>query len=214
MGLVGELTRQSATVGQALRTLAVHQHLNSAGGLTFFIEHGAMVDLGYAIYYPGVVGADQIYDAVLATGYNYLRQLCGPAWKPAEVLLAHKKPLDSEPHRRFFKVQPHFNAEITALRFSATWLERKVEGYDPARRQVALQRARDADRGVLSNRVSRALRTLMLHGKHSGDDVASMLAMHRRTLNRRLKAEGTTFQHLLDDVRFAVARQLLTDDLR
>jgi hypothetical protein len=26
--------------------------------------------------------------------------------------------------------------------------------------------------------------------------------MHHRTLNRRLKAEGTTFQELLDEVRF------------
>jgi AraC-like DNA-binding protein len=33
--------------------------------------------------------------------------------------------------------------------------------------------------------------------------------MHRRTLNRRLSAEGTTFQHVLDRVRFAVAKELL-----
>jgi AraC-like DNA-binding protein len=33
--------------------------------------------------------------------------------------------------------------------------------------------------------------------------------MHRRTLNRRLRAEGTTFQQLLDEVRFEAACQLL-----
>jgi AraC-like DNA-binding protein len=33
--------------------------------------------------------------------------------------------------------------------------------------------------------------------------------MHHRTLNRRLKAEGTTFQELLDEVRFEAACQLL-----
>src|SRR5436305_2062051 len=33
LGLVGELMRHSATVNQALRTLTVYQHLNSAGGL-------------------------------------------------------------------------------------------------------------------------------------------------------------------------------------
>jgi len=36
------------------------------------------------------------------------------------------------------------------------------------------------------------------------------LAMHRRTLNRRLKAQGTTFREVLEDVRFEAARQLLT----
>ena len=211
LGLVGELTRHSASVGEALRTLTMYQHLNSAGGLAFLLEHGHTVDFGYAIYYPDAVGADQIYDAALAACFNYLRELCGPEWTPSEVLLAHKNPLDREPYRRLFKVQPRFNAEYSALRFSATWLDRKTEGSDPARRRLALQLANQTDRGLLIDQVFRALRVLLLHGKHSGDEVADMLAMHRRTLNRRLKAEGTTFQQLLDEVRFAVARQLLSD---
>jgi AraC-like DNA-binding protein len=33
--------------------------------------------------------------------------------------------------------------------------------------------------------------------------------MHGRTLNRRLKARGTTFQSLVDEVRYEIARQLL-----
>jgi transcriptional regulator GlxA family with amidase domain len=33
--------------------------------------------------------------------------------------------------------------------------------------------------------------------------------MHRRTLNRRLEAQGTTFQNVLDEVRLESARQLL-----
>ena len=38
-----------------------------------------------------------------------------------------------------------------------------------------------------------------------------MLAMHRRTLNRRLKAQGMTFQEILDQVRYEVARELLAE---
>jgi AraC-like DNA-binding protein len=33
--------------------------------------------------------------------------------------------------------------------------------------------------------------------------------MHRRTLNRRLKEHDTTFQQILDTVRFTVAKELL-----
>ena len=62
--------------------------------------------------------------------------------------------------------------------------------------------------------VSRALRVLLLEGKTSGDEVAQALAIHRRTLNRRLKDHGTTFQRVLDEVRFSVARQFLaTSDI-
>jgi AraC-like DNA-binding protein len=52
---------------------------------------------------------------------------------------------------------------------------------------------------------------LLLKGHCSGDDVAQILAMHRRTLNRRLKAQGTTFQATLGEVRYTVARELLRE---
>jgi len=211
LGLVGELVRHSATVHQALRTLTVYQHLNSAGGLPFLLRHGDTADLGYAIYHPGIVGAEQIYDAVLAAGVNQLRELCGPGWMPTAVSFSHKKPTDAEPHRRLFRVQPRFDAELSFLRFSAAWLDHRIEGNNPIRRRAALELAHHAERDVVVERVARALRTLLLHGKHSGNDVADMLAMHRRTLNRRLKAEGTTFQGVLDGVRFTVARELLSD---
>jgi hypothetical protein len=46
IGLVGELVRHSPTVGDALRTLTVYQHLNSGGGLAFLIERPGIVEIG------------------------------------------------------------------------------------------------------------------------------------------------------------------------
>jgi AraC-like DNA-binding protein len=58
-------------------------------------------------------------------------------------------------------------------------------------------------------RLRRTLRILLLAEAASGDQVARLLSMHRRTLNRRLKAEGTTFRELLDEVRFEAACRML-----
>jgi len=211
LGLVGELARNSQSVRQALETLTTYQHLNSGGGLGFLMERGCTVDAGYAIYHANVSGTDQIYDCVLAGSFNFLRELCGPDWTPSEVFIPHAKPPDSGPYRRLFKAPLRFDSEFCAIRFSDYWMDRAVEGCDCARRQLALRVAEQAGPGALINQVSRTLRLLLLHGKNSGDDVAHALSMHRRTLNRRLKAEGTTFQHTLDCVRFEVARQLLSD---
>lgn len=210
LGVLGELARNCATVGEALEALTVHQHLNSAGGLAFLIKRGQVADLGYAIYHPGVTGADQTYDTILAAGFSYMRELCGPAWLPSEVLFPHVKPRDVTQYRNLFKVQPRFNAEICALRFPAYWLERPVADADPNRRRAAEKIVGIMDRSGLVEQVYRALRLLLIEGRNSGDDVADMLSMHRRTLNRRLKAQGTTFQEVLDQVRFGVARQLLS----
>jgi AraC-like DNA-binding protein len=53
--------------------------------------------------------------------------------------------------------------------------------------------------------------SLKIDGKGFGADVAQVLAMHLRTLNRRLRDQRTTFQDVLDRVRFAVANELLED---
>lgn len=211
LGMLGDLMRHSATVGRALDALTVFQHLNSEGGLAFLLKRGDFVDLGYAMYHPSMPGAGQMYDAALATAMNFMMELCGPTWKPYEVFLAHAKPHDVAQYRAFFKVAPRFDAEFCALRFHAKDLALPVDGADPIAYRRAERLARRAGPPDFIQQVYRGLRRLMLENRHSGDDLAQLLAIHRRTLNRRLKAEGTTFQRVLDDVRFAVARDLLAN---
>ena len=142
---------------------------------------------------------------------NIMRELCGEEWAPSEVLLTRAPPADTAPYRQRFRAPVRFNSEFCALRFPSSWLEHPNAGADAAR----LRKARDqiiasADAPVIQL-VSRALRKLLILGRASGDEVAQALAMHRRTLNRRLSAEGTTFQRILDQVRFAVAKEFLED---
>jgi AraC-like DNA-binding protein len=73
-----------------------------------------------------------------------------------------------------------------------------------AERQVAA-----AERRSLVNDLKRVLRVEMLRGATSASHVAQILKLHRRTLNRRLSDCGTSFQQLLDEVRYDSARHLL-----
>lgn len=211
LGTLGALMRHAGTVGRALDALTVFQHINSEGGLAFLLKRGDFVDLGYAMYHPSMAGAGQMYDAALAVAMNFMMELCGPTWKPYEVFLAHAKPDDIAQYRAFFKVAPRFDAEVCMLRFPAKDLALPVDGADPASYRRAERLARRAGPPDFLQQAYRGLRRLMLDNRHSGDDLAQLLAMHRRTLNRRLKDEGTTFQHVLDDLRFELARDLLSN---
>ena len=92
--------------------------------------------------------------------------------------------------------------------FPADVLDRPTPEVDPKRfRELELQA--QAHGIELVSQLRRALRTLLLSGRSSADAVAQILSMHRRTLNRRLNAHGTTFQKVLDEVRFEAACQLL-----
>lgn len=209
LGLVGQLMRHAPTVGEALRSAIVHHHLNSQGGVVFLREHEAMAELGYAIYHRGTEGTGQIYDGVLASLVNFMRELCGPAWVPAEVRLARAAPADAGPYRRLFRCRVRFDSELNALRFPAEWLERPVASGDAGVLRVLERQASALAQPDLVEKLRRSLRVLLLQRVVSGDAVADMLAMHRRTLNRRLQAQGTTFRAVLEDVRFEAACQLL-----
>jgi AraC-like DNA-binding protein len=41
--------------------------------------------------------------------------------------------------------------------------------------------------------------------------IAKQLGMHERTLNRRLREEGSTFRQELREIRFSIAKHLLAD---
>ena len=209
LGVVGEVMRNSPTVGDALRALVHFQIINCGGAVPFVRRADRSADFGCAIYESGMPSVDQATDMYVATGVNFLRELCGPDWSPSEIFLPYSRPENIEQQRHFFRVQPHFDAEVCAIRFAAEWLRAPIEGADPHRLRAATAEATAQLTPDILQAVRRSLRLLMLDGRNSGDDVAKMLNLHRRTLNRRLKDAGTTFQAQLDLVRFEAARQLL-----
>lgn len=209
LGPMAEIVRHSATLGEALETLVAYQHVNSAGSLSFMMRRATIVDFGYAIYYERIAGADQLYDYALAAALNFIQELVGPAWMPSEVFLPHAGPADRTHYRRMFKLVPHFDSEMCALRFPAYWLDRPVMEGDPQRKRAALTRLDRKDPDLVQQAL-RNVRLLLLREGSSGDALADMLSLQRRTLNRRLRERGTTFQELLDRVRFEAARQLLS----
>lgn len=212
LGIIGQLLQQSPDVGSALRGAILHAHLRDRGAVPVLsVERGVAV-LSYLIYQPGVEGAIQIYDGVITVFFNLLRALCGPAWYPTEVLFSHHRPSNIEPYRDFFRVPLRFDREQTALVFPSKWLDCAVGGADPVPRQQIERRIAalaSLDHRDLASEIRRVLRVLLITHRSSLEQVAQLFSMHGRTLNRRLKAQGTTLQVLVNEVRYEIARQLV-----
>ena len=62
---------------------------------------------------------------------------------------------------------------------------------------------------VWTGRVKHAIRPLILRGQPTTASMAASFGLNVRTLARHLEREGTTFQTLLDIVRYNMARELL-----
>ena len=212
LGLLGGLMQHSPTVGDAVRSFVRHLHLQDRGATSLLTVEGGVAVLSYGIYEPGVESADQISDAAIATILNLMRALCGPEWTPTEVLLPRRPPADLIPYRRLFQAPVRFDEETAALVFPARWLVNRISGREMvfhelfAERIAELEAAPEVD---FRDELRRILRSTLLNSSCSAGTVANLFSMHRRTLNRRLRAEGTGFRTIVEEMRFEIACQML-----
>jgi len=214
LGLVGLLVKYSPDVKTALQSLVRYLHLQVRGASTFLHVDNRTATLGYDIYQPRVEATDQIGAGAVAMLFNIMRSLCGPDWKPVEVLFAQRKPEDAGPFRRFFRAPLIFDTEKNALVFADDWLNRSLPGADPELSRL-LQKQIDAlearHRDDFPEQVRSVLHTALVTGHAKAEQVATLFSVHSRTLNRRLNAFGTGFRELVDEGRFGIARQMLED---
>jgi AraC-like DNA-binding protein len=213
-GFVGLLAKYSSSVNSALGTLIRFLHLHVRGATTTLTIDSGLALLEYQIYQKGALGNDQVGAGATAVMFNFLRELCGDDWQAVEIRIAHSQPDDVRPYSDYFGAQLHFNSEQYAVGFSEHWLDHRVSGANPEllrllQGQVDKLEAREEER--FPEQVRALLRTTIVSGHSSADQVAELLSIHQRTLNRRLNVHGVSFRNLVDEISFEIARQLLED---
>ena len=214
LGLVGRLMLHSETLGAALRSLVADLSVQDRVVVPTLDVEGDTAVLSYAVYQPGMESADQITDGAIACTVNAIRALLGADWAPMEVLLPRGQPADTEPYRRHFRAPVRFDQEMAALVFPSRCLELRIAGADPLLRAMLEERIKQlkgAQGSEFSDDIRRLLRMRLTSNHHSADDIADLLAMHRRTLSRRLQGSGIGYRAITNEIRFEIARQLLGD---
>jgi AraC-like DNA-binding protein len=213
LGLVGLLMLHSANVGTAWRSMILTLHLHGRANVPSLSVRDDVAVLSFS-QYEGGSDAQQVADFTLAASCSAMRTLCGQRWVATEVLISHRAPSDRRPYSRFFKAPLRFGADRTALVFPSSWLSRRIPGANPETRRAVQQ----SIAGMLSHqdfdlltKVRRALFALIVEEHVTIDNLARMLGVHKRTLNRRLAQFDTTFAKMLNEVRFQLAQQLLSD---
>jgi AraC-like DNA-binding protein len=124
--------------------------------------------------------------------------------------LTHADPGYADEYRRIFGVDPVFGSSRNAARIDEAWLGNRVAGLPRyvfpllSERAEALLRALDQTRSTRGE-VERHILPVLHSGNMSMDDIAGRMGIARQTLYRRLKAEGVTFEAVLDDLRRRLA---------
>jgi AraC-like DNA-binding protein len=211
LGPVGQLMASCETLGSALGTYVALQMTNSTAAAAYLHPVGDDYALGFGIYAPELPSS-HIHDVAAAMACNIVHDLTGSAVRPQEVLLSRPVPSDPEVYHRYFRCPVRFNDGQTCLILSARDMAFRLPSANAKLREnllAALQRQLAQQPQGFAARVKHALRPLLLSGSASHRQVAKHLNTHPRTMGRRLEAEGFTFEQLKDEVRLAVARELL-----
>ena len=145
-------------------------------------------------------------------------QLARMGTRTSITAVAARTPLlvpDTPEIRAFFGTAPTTGERIElvvtradALRPFLTRNEALWQFFEPELRQRLNDLARDAG---MRERLRSALLEMLPGGEASIDTASRRLATSRRTLQRRLQAEGTSYQAVLDDVREQLARHYLRE---
>ena len=214
MGLAGSIALCAATAGEGLQDFMDHFNLHDTAATVSLVHSGDYVHFVYAISEPGMSDTRHFQVGGVTIAFNIMQDLCGRDWRPAEVTFASRSPSDLRPFQKFFRAPVHCDRDESALVFERRWLDRKLPPVDRAVRDTVMLRIREQRAAMLADfpaTIRRILRKQLLLRRFSMSDVARMLSMHRRTLDRTLQRHGTNYRDLFASVRHDVARQLLLD---
>jgi AraC-like DNA-binding protein len=214
-GPIGRLMRTAPTLREALADYVSWQHGYSTGAIVYLARMGDDHAFGFGVHVPLSSVSHTVYDFVCGVGVRLVAELTDRRAQPVELHVSRRAPEPASPYARLVRCRIVFNRPLNGLILDRAALGTPLPTHDPAERRALLttMEARIVAAGGQAAQVRRAIRRALLEEPPRMAAIADDLGLHPRTLRRRLAAEGTTFDHLLDEVRQTVARELveLTD---
>jgi len=151
-----------------------------------------------------------------ATFVRFARRATGKDIVPARVSFQHSAPRDLGQHRATFGPNLEFERDVDELAWDYSTLALPLLTADASLQEVVESHARGLlenfpDQHGLDARLRSAVCEELRLGQLSLERVARRLGTPPRSLQRRLKNEGTSFAAVVDDLRRELAERYLRD---
>jgi len=223
VGLLGE-TMSNTESGRAM--------MNRYARLALDPDDGGNADAMEPVREDGdlwLKSTSEVYiDNPLLTESAFARTVCGvrAMWSsmpdlarlpfPKAIRFTHEEPSYRAEYDRIFGVPLFFRSNMNALLLDEGFLKVSLPRANPHLSQVLTARAEELLKSLESSKTTRGkveklLTANLKSGATSVDVIARQLGVSRQTLFRRLKAEGVTFEKVLDELRRTMALKYLRD---
>jgi AraC-like DNA-binding protein len=216
-GIVEYVCRSAPTVREALR-----QWVRYLAILDDAVEVG-LVDSGQTtalrVIRESEAPAPASHELCFALLVRHARAIAAGDFRVASVHFAHRATdAHAARHRAFFGTDVHFGARRTEMILDAAVLDTPLTTADANLLAILVptaedKRARSSPFPPLTEQVRRALRAALASDDAQLEPLARRLGMTGRSLQRRLKDEGTSFQLLRDAMRRELADRYLGEGM-
>ncbi|HOY77453.1 MAG TPA: AraC family transcriptional regulator ligand-binding domain-containing protein [Hyphomonadaceae bacterium] len=155
---------------------------------------------------------EQNDERIIASFHRSLSELGGDDYKPREVWFMHEPISSLTVYRKIFGITPSFGKPTMGIAIERAVLDTWRPGGSSHMREIAetyLHAHTPTREKVLTRRVTTMARSLLKGRECTPEQAAKALGLHARTLQRRLKGEGTSFEKIKDNVRREWAERLL-----
>jgi AraC-like DNA-binding protein len=205
IGLLHYVAASSETLGDALDRV---QRYSSIASASLVVKCFEASNLTIVLHYAGVSRhSDRQQMDCRASTNTHLN--------PIVVHFVHRRSGESSVLEKFFGCQIKFGATADQIVFHKKVKQLHLVSADPYLNEIMLHNCDEAlayrrsNESSLQITIENAIAPLLPHGKARIDTVAQALGLSRRTLARRLSAEGLSFGEILDQLRLDLAARYL-----
>ena len=205
-GPLGRVMQNSRTFGDALNYVASHNYAHSlaahiwqrrsATGQGLFAAHDILVE--------GLAHKAQAVEHIILAGHLAALEITGGRARARKISFRHQALSPVRTYRRYFGCDVRFGAEQDGIWFSDRDLAAPIVDPDARLYQAATAyiESRFSERRPPLHAEARGLVMQFLGTELCRNErIAAELNLHPRTMHRRLKEEGTSFQQVKDEVR-------------
>ncbi len=210
-GAVGRAARRRATAREAIRTALQYQKLinpmlqaavtETRDELQISIEHD-----------PRALANPEWMEFIVGGVCRFFRVAAPATPPPCEVQLRHTRRHPERLYEEVFGVVPVFGAALYALHYPKQGFEVQLPTADPdivpdltRHLELMVPQATGTSEASIVVRVANAIRSGLPKGEATQVQVAAVLGMTPRTLQRTLRGERTSFRDLLETERRTLA---------
>ncbi len=212
LGPIAVIARNAQTLLGGLEAIARYLYVHSPALRLTLAPRTAETDLRfvYELSEPVVQG----YELSMGIVVRIIRLLGGPEAGPSAISFTHEQQSSDAAYSEALGCPVAFRQSWCGFELAQRLADRRIESADPETRRIAakyLESQYLPRTASLSERVAELTRRLLPTGQCSVDAIADQLAIHPRSLQRRLVTESVRCQDVIDRERRALAARYLAE---